>query len=80
MKGLVILLLCLLAAAAPLQAQAIKVITEATLIDGNGGGPIEDAVIVIEGTRISQVVNWGEVKPSLKKISLWKCQPSLGAW
>jgi len=37
------------------QAQALKVITGATLIDGTGRPPVKDAVIVIEGTRIKQV-------------------------
>ena len=37
------------------QAQDTKVITGATLIDGTGGAPIQNAVIVIEGTRITQV-------------------------
>lgn len=40
---------------ANVQAQDIKVLTGATLIDGTGRAPIKEAVIVIEGTRIKQV-------------------------
>jgi len=32
-----------------------------TLIDGRGGGPIEDSVIVIEGNRFKAVGRRGEV-------------------
>jgi len=43
-------------------AQNTKVITGATLIDGTGRAPIKDAVIVIEGTRISVVGTRAKVK------------------
>jgi hypothetical protein len=47
--------LCCFPRIASAQVQNTKVITGATLIDGTGGGPIQNAMIVIEGTRITQV-------------------------
>src|SRR5689334_13420164 len=32
-----------------------------TLIDGNGGGPVRDAVVVIEGNKITAVATKGKV-------------------
>jgi imidazolonepropionase-like amidohydrolase len=43
-------------------AQGVKVITNATLIDGTGRAPIKDAVIVIEGARITQAGSKNDVK------------------
>lgn len=43
-------------------AQEIKAVTGATLIDGTGRVPIKDAVIVIKGSRISQVGANGKIK------------------
>lgn len=40
----------------------IKALTGATLIDVNGGAPVKDAVILIEGTRIAQVGTANAVK------------------
>jgi imidazolonepropionase-like amidohydrolase len=37
------------------QDSRVKAITGVTLIDGTGRGPLQDAVIVIDGARISQV-------------------------
>jgi imidazolonepropionase-like amidohydrolase len=37
------------------QSKDIKVITGATLFDGTGRPPVKDAVVVIEGSRITQV-------------------------
>jgi imidazolonepropionase-like amidohydrolase len=53
--GAIFLILSLLAASAGEQAQRTKVVTGATLIDGTNRAPIKDAVVVITGTRISQV-------------------------
>jgi len=49
------LLLVLASGAFHAQDARIKVIDGVTLIDGTGRGPIQDAVIVIDGARISQV-------------------------
>jgi imidazolonepropionase-like amidohydrolase len=43
-------------------ASISKVITGATLIDGTGRAPISDAVIVIEGTRITRVASGNPAK------------------
>jgi imidazolonepropionase-like amidohydrolase len=43
------------------QAQQAVVIQGGTLIDGNGGAPVPDAVIVIQGNRISAVGRRGQV-------------------
>ncbi len=40
----------------------IKVILHGTLIDGNGGVPVEDSCIVVDGDYISQVGKCGEVQ------------------
>ena len=42
------------------QAQPAVVINGGTLIDGNGGAPIADAVIVIQGNRITRVGRRGQ--------------------
>lgn len=47
--------LLLIVMAVNVQAQDVKVITGATVIDGTDRKPIKDAVIVIMGTRIKQV-------------------------
>src|SRR5690606_24799815 len=39
-----------------------KVLKGGLLIDGNGGKPVKDPVIVLEGRRIKQVVVKGKVK------------------
>jgi imidazolonepropionase-like amidohydrolase len=41
---------------------AVKVIKGGTLIDGNGGKPLKDPVIVLEGRRIKQVGTKNDVK------------------
>lgn len=38
-----------------------KAIRGARLIDGNGGAPLRDAVVVVEGSRIKAVGTWGDV-------------------
>ena len=43
-------------------AQDAIVIEGATLIDGNGGAPVDDSAIVIEGNRITAVGQRGEVQ------------------
>ena len=37
------------------QPQSVTVITGGTLIDGNGGAPVSDAVVVVSGSRITAV-------------------------
>ena len=54
------LLACLLASVATGHGQTA--IVGATLMDGNGGPPVEDAVIVIEGRTITAVGPRGEVQ------------------
>jgi hypothetical protein len=41
---------------------AVKVLKGGLLIDGNGGKPVKDPVIVLEGRRIKQVGVKGKVK------------------
>ena len=45
------------------QAQQALVIQGGTLIDGNGGAPVTDAVVVIQGNRITNVGRRGQVTP-----------------
>jgi len=56
-----ILFFCLLAVplASPLLAQQITVIQGGTLIDGNGGPPLANASIIIEGNRIRTIAQAG---------------------
>ena len=51
-----ILLAALSVAGHPLHSQTL-VIRGGTLIDGNGGTPVEDAVVVVEGNRIESVAS-----------------------
>jgi hypothetical protein len=37
------------------QDSRVKAITGVTLIDGTGGAPLQDTVIVVDGARVSQV-------------------------
>lgn len=46
--------------AAQAQAPAALVIDGGTLIDGNGGAPVTDAVVVIQGDRITNVSRRGQ--------------------
>ena len=39
----------------------MKAITSATMIDGNGGAPVENAVVLIDGDTIAAVGNAGSV-------------------
>lgn len=43
------------------QQPAALVIEGGTLIDGNGGTPVRDAVVVIEGNKITNVSQKGKV-------------------
>jgi hypothetical protein len=54
-------LLCLLIPASTIaQAQQPTLVIEGgTLIDGNGGAPVQDALIVIQGNRITNVSRRG---------------------
>ncbi len=60
-----VLLAALVCALVPVQvtaqAQQAVVIQGGTLIDGNGGAPVPDSVIVIQGNRISAVGRRGQV-------------------
>ena len=60
-----VLLAALVCAMAPVgvraQAQQAVAIQGGTLIDGNGGAPVPDSVIVIKGNRISAVGRRGQV-------------------
>lgn len=48
---------------------AVKVIRGGTLIDGTGANPLKDSIVVIEGSKISQVGRQGEVRiPSSAEI------------
>ena len=53
-----------LAASAPVAAQGQQavVIQGGTLIDGNGGAPVANSVVVIQGNRIAQVGVAGQVQ------------------
>src|SRR5262245_6336752 len=55
MKQAVFIFILLTIVSPNLFAQDVKVITGATLIDGQGSAPLKDAAIVIEGSRIKQV-------------------------
>ena len=52
--------LAIMLLAIPLHAQT-KALVGGTLIDGFGGTPIRNSVIVIEGERITQVGRIGEI-------------------
>jgi imidazolonepropionase-like amidohydrolase len=54
-------LLVVLASAAVASAEPVTAIVGATLIDGNGGAPVKDAVIVIDGRKITAVGPRGRV-------------------
>lgn len=53
-RSILLTIALLIASTIYAQAQETKVITGATLIDGTGRAPIKNAVVVIEGTRITQ--------------------------
>ena len=57
-----VLSLVLLTGALPASAASVKALVGGRLIDGYGGPPIENSVIVIEGERITSVGRAGEVK------------------
>src|SRR5579872_1450008 len=51
-----------LALQADAQGQQALVIQGGTLIDGNGGAPVQNSVIVVQGNRIAQVGRAGQVQ------------------
>ena len=55
-------LLVLLTGALPAWAVSIKALVGGRLIDGYGGPPIENSVVLIDGERITAVGRVGEVK------------------
>src|SRR5262249_52400996 len=58
--ALAALALCVSAAAISARAQSPLVIEGATLIDGNGGAPVPNSVIVIQGNKIASVSRKGQ--------------------
>lgn len=71
--ALLIVLTCVLGAVLPpswesARAQgvqpAVLVIDGGTLIDGNGGAPVRDAQVVIEGNRITRIGRKGQARPN----------------
>ena len=44
----------------PRASPAALVIEGGTLIDGNGGAPVRDAVVIIQGNRITSVSRKGQ--------------------
>lgn len=62
--------LCALASMSVSYAQQILVVRGGTLIDGNGGAPLENATILIEGDRISEVraAGSGRIPPNAEII------------
>src|SRR5262249_48286371 len=66
-----LLLLIIVVGSTVTQAQqpATLVIEGGTLIDGNGGAPVADAVLVIQGNRIQNVSRKGQVSyPSTAQV------------
>ena len=55
LSALIALLCTALGAAVFSQTPAVTAITGATLIDGNGGAPVSDAVVVVSGNQITAV-------------------------
>ena len=57
------LLLAIFCGLSLVQAQqpAVLVIEGGTLIDGNGGAPVRDSVVVIEGNKITHVSRKGQI-------------------
>ena len=53
----------LIAPVAPAQEPAALVIEGGTLIDGNGGAPVSDALIIIRGNKIETVSRKGQARP-----------------
>lgn len=50
------------------QQPAALVVEARTLIDGNGGAPVRDSVVVIEGNRITNV---SRKRPGLHPANAW---------
>ena len=60
-RSAVLVALILLVTASPALAAPIKALVGGRLIDGYGGAPIENSVVLIEGDRIQTVGRVGEV-------------------
>ncbi len=60
-RSVILVVLALLAMAAPALAAPMKALVGGRLIDGYGGAPIENSVVLIEGDRIQTVGRVGEV-------------------
>ena len=58
--GIAALFSILAAGAAQAQQPAALVIEGGTLIDGNGGAPVQDSVIIIQGNKITSVGRKGQ--------------------
>ena len=72
----------LLACAASAQTPNIKALVGGTLIDGHGGRPLRDSVILIEGERIKQIGQVGQlaVPPGAEVISTEGMSVLPGLW
>lgn len=69
-----IFLLCLSSSPTLLGAeQGTVVVSGGTLIDGNGGSPLQNAVVVIQDGRISQIGQVGEVTIPSPRRRPWSC-------
>ena len=77
--------------AAQAQQAGTVVINGGTLIDGNGGTPVPDSVIIIQGNRITNVGRKGQttIPPNAQVINadgkfilpgMWDCQTSYSWW
>jgi len=60
LKSLTVLLFCILSY--PASSQQIKALVGGTLIDGFGGDPIKNSVVIIEGERIKAVGELGKLE------------------
>jgi len=63
-------LICCVVSTGYAQQPAALVITRGTLIDGNGGAPVHDVVVVIEGNKIASVSRRGQASYSPKPTTI----------
>src|SRR4029453_15949471 len=48
----------------PRRLSPMKLVTDATILDGRGSGPLSGHVIVVEGQTIQAITRDGEIPPS----------------